>query len=273
MLIEHGREARLLNGGTDLTVGLRHGHLTTDVVIDLKRIDAIKTDIRFDDDDLRISAGTTMTQVAAFLAREGLFPALQEAAAVVGSIQIRNRATLVGNICNASPAADTVPVLATMNASVEISGQSGNRVRAVADFIKGNRVIDLAHGEIVTAVRIPQSQSLRGCAFERITRRRGVDLATANLCCTIGSDNVVVVAFGSVAPRPLLVQLNDALLVDRQATKKDRSRIIKNICAHATPISDVRASAAYRSAMLCVMAERALGRAKMRLDEIIANAG
>ena len=272
MLAGEGRQARLLAGGTDLTVGLRHGHLTTDVLIDLKRVDALKPYISFDKDELCISAGTSMTLLAAFLARERLFPALQEAAEVVGSIQIRNRATLAGNICNASPAADTVPVLAAMNASVNIVGKSGERTQSIVNFIKGNREIDLALDELVTSVRIPLSQSLRGGSFERVTRRRGVDLATANLCCTIGRDKLVVFAFGSVAPRPLVVQSHESVLTDPQATKEERVDTISKICAHATPISDVRSSAEYRSAMLCVMAERALGIAKMRYMEIIANA-
>ena len=273
MLAEQGGNARMLAGGTDLTVGLRQGHFTTGVLIDLKRIDALKPDIRFDDEDLLISAGTTMTEVASFLAHHDLFPALQEAAAVVGSIQIRNRATLVGNICNASPAADTVPVLAAMNSSVDIGGANASRVQNVADFIRGNRAIDLANDEIVTAVRIPLSQSLRGDSFERITRRRGVDLASANLCCTLSHDSPVVFAFGSVSPRPLVVQSDDAVLLDPQATKADRAETLQQICSHATPISDVRASAAYRSAMLCVMAERALSVAKIRYGKIKANAG
>ena len=273
MLAEEGRKARLLAGGTDLTVGLRHGHLATDVLIDLKRLDVLKPAITFDNDELCISAGTSMTLLADFLVRENLLPALQEAVAVVGSIQIRNRATLVGNICNASPAADTVPVLAAMNASVCIVGKSGKRIQSIVDFIKGNREIDLALDEIVTGVRIPLIQALRGGSFERITRRRGVDLATANLCCTIGADELVIFAFGSVAPRPLVVKSHEPVLTDPQATKAERADTIKKICAHATPISDVRASAEYRSAMLCVMAERALGQAKTRHMEMIADAG
>ncbi len=273
MLAERGHDARLLGGGTDLTVGLRQGDVKADVLIDLKRIDTLQSDIRIDDDDLWIFAGTTMTQVAAYLADLDRFPALQQAANVVGSIQIRNRATLVGNICNASPAADTVPVLAAFNTFIEITGIDGQRTQRLVDFIQGNRVIDLKSDEIVSAVRIPLSQLRRGCSFERITRRRGVDLATANLCCTIGDDNTVVFGFGSVAPRPLVIQSNDDVLLDAKATAEDRAKALEKICAHANPISDVRASAAYRSAMLCIMAERALGVAKMRYAAITANSG
>jgi carbon-monoxide dehydrogenase medium subunit len=205
-----------------------------------------------------------MSTLEDYLRTEGLFASLREAAAVVGSIQIRNRATLAGNICNASPAADTVPVLAALGSSVEISGIDGRRTLPVEQFIQGNRKTALERGELVTSVLIPLPQSPQGCAFERITRRRGVDLATANLCCIVSDNNHVVFAFGSVAPRPLVVRSDADVLRDPLATKQDRADILKALCAHATPISDVRSSAAYRSAMLCVMAERALAIATLR---------
>ncbi len=259
-----GRDARLLFGGTDLTVGLRHGHLTTDVVIDLKRVADLAADIGPSKGMLRVSAGTTMSALAAYLDREGLFAALRDAANVVGSIQIRNRATLAGNICNASPAADTVPVLVALGSAVEISGPHGSREVAVEEFILGNRQIDLRRGEIVSAVLIPLARQNCGCAFDRITRRRGVDLATANLCCLIDERSEVVFAFGSVAPRPLVVRSIDPVLTDPSATAHDREKTVAALCAIAAPISDVRASAGYRTAMLGVMAERALASARRR---------
>lgn len=263
---EYGTDARLLAGGTDLTVGLRHGHITTKTVIDLKRVVGLQADITRAGNSLRVSAGTTMSAVETYLRDEGLFPALRDAAAVVGSIQIRNRATLAGNICNASPAADTVPVLAALGASVEVAGPDGTRTQLVKDFITGNRQLDLKSGEIVVAVLIPIPQTPQACAFERITRRRGVDLATANLCCSMTEGQGVAFAFGSVAPRPLLVHSDADVLRDPTATKADRVAILTELCAIATPISDVRASAAYRTAMLRVMAERALSVAKNRME-------
>lgn len=268
----HGGNARLLGGGTDLTVALRQGHLTTDVVIDLKAVDELKSDIAIDGNELRVSAGTTMTDLGAYLVAHGLFPALSDATAVVGSIQIRNRATLSGNICNASPAADTVPVLAAMGALVEIYGPEGVRTKPVAEFIEGNRKIDLGPGEIVSAVRIPLPEKPRGCAFDRITRRRGVDLATTNMCCTVDADGEVIFAFGAVSPRPLVVRDNSGALANDGASKAESDKAFAELAAAASPITDVRASAEYRTAMLTVMARRALGVAKARLAEAEANA-
>ncbi|MEO1780270.1 MAG: FAD binding domain-containing protein [Pseudomonadota bacterium] len=264
---DHTGSARLLAGGTDLTVGLRHGHFSTDMVIDLKQVAELRPDIRQDSGDLRVSAGTTMRGLQKYLEEHALFPALRDAAAVVGSIQIRNRATLAGNICNASPAADTVPVLAALGAFVEITGTDGTRTKPVAAFIEGNRQIDLSPGELVSAVRIPLPNGAHGCAFDRITRRRGVDLATTNMCCTVDRDGTVTMAFGAVSPRPLVVVDQSDVLGDPTADTGDRAEAIVAMAAHAAPISDVRANADYRAAMLCVMAERALTVAHQRLAE------
>lgn len=259
--------ARLLAGGTDLTVALRHGRIATGLVIDLKQVKELSPGITTEGRVLRISAGTTMIALGAYLSEHDLFPALQEAAAVVGSIQIRNRATLVGNICNASPAADTVPVLCALGAEVEIYGPAGVRALPVAEFILGNRKIDLGPGEIVTSVAIPLPAHPVGSAFDRITRRRGVDLATTNMCCTVDGEGEVVVAFGAVSPRPLVLRDETGVLGDPASTRPDRDDAIRRLAEKAAPISDVRASADYRTAMLSVMAERALRTAHERLRE------
>ncbi|MEM9344162.1 MAG: xanthine dehydrogenase family protein subunit M [Pseudomonadota bacterium] len=271
-LSEHGDGARLLAGGTDLTVALRHGHVSTDVVIDLKAVDELRPDISRADGAVRVSAGATMTMLGAYLTAHDLFPALVDATAVVGSIQIRNRATLVGNICNASPAADTVPVLAALGATVEVYGSAGTRRVAVADFIEGNRQIDLGTGEIVTAVQIPLPEGRLGSAFDRITRRRGVDLATTNMCCTVDEAGHVVFAFGAVSPRPLVLRDDSGVLAEAETAAPERAAVIRDLAAHASPISDVRASAEYRTAMLTVMADRALQVAQNRLSGDAAHA-
>ncbi|MEL6682349.1 MAG: FAD binding domain-containing protein, partial [Pseudomonadota bacterium] len=224
------------------------------------------------DDVLRISAGTTMTDVITYLDSKDLFPALRDAASVVGSIQIRNRATLAGNICNASPAADTVPVLAAYGAEVEINGLNGVRKCPVAKFIQGNRQIDLGLGEIVSAVCIPLPRGAQGCAFDRITRRRGVDLATTNMCMNIDAAGGVTVVFGAVSPRPLVLHDETRTLGNMTTTSAERREAIKALADQAKPISDLRATADYRSAMLCIMVERSLSTAHARRSGEVANA-
>lgn len=264
-LEEHGTAAALLAGGTDLVVGLREGKIEPRVIIDLKRTSDLPARIVESDGCLTISATTALSDVERHDTVRSRFPALAEAAGVVGSIQIRNRATLVGNVCNASPAADTVPVLAVYGAVMNVLGPGGERRLPVVDFIRGNRRTVLAAGELATGVSIPFPNQPFGVAFARITRRRGVDLATVNLCCGIDSAGVTTFAFGAVSPRPLLLQDAAGVLADPFATTEAKAMALDALIAKAAPITDVRASAEYRLAMLGVLAKRAQHRAAERL--------
>ncbi len=267
LLEEYGTRARMLAGGTDLTVGLRHGHFHPDAVIDLKQVSELAPSIVVTADAVEIAASTVLMQIIRHETMRRHFPALVEAADVVGSRQIRNRATLAGNICNASPAADTVPVLAVYGAMVIIFGPAGERRIPVTEFIQGNRKIDLAKGELVTGVHLPLPKLPYGAAFDRITRRRGVDLATVNLCCGIGPNGRAVLALGAASPRPMVVHDVDGVFSDLSVSQEDRMAALTKILKPAAPISDVRASAQYRHAMLTVMAQRSLIRANQRLEE------
>lgn len=264
LLTEH-EHPRVLAGGTDLIVGLRDGKIRPGIVVDLKRIPELAPSITVTDARITVSATTPLTDV---IAHEGVrrhFPSLSEAANVVGSIQIRHRATLAGNICNASPAADTVPVLALYGASVTVHGPKGDRDVPVIEFIKGNRNIDLGPGELITAVHLPVTGRPMGTAFERMTRRRGVDLATINLCCRVDEDAVTFV-LGAVAPVPVLIRDSSGAL-SSTATESIRAMALSAVVDRATPISDVRASAEYRRAMVRVLARRALHRAHGVFEE------
>ena len=220
LLEEHGTGARLLAGGTDLTVELRYGKSLPRVVIDVKRASDLSPVIAEADGSLTISATVPLTDVEENKTVRRYFPALAEAAAVVGSIQIRNRATLVGNVCNASPAADTVPVLAVYGAVVKVLGRGGERSLPLVDFIQGNRRTALAADELATAVSIPLPTKPFGSAFARVTRRYGVDLATVNLCCGIDGSGTTTLAFGAVSPRPLVLQIRDGVLADPSAAPR-----------------------------------------------------
>lgn len=262
-LRDYGPEARVLAGGTDLTVALREGKLKPRMIVDLKRVADLSSQIRLRNGHVVIGARATMSDVAEHEDIRHLFPALVEAAAVVGSVQIRNRATLVGNVCNASPAADTVPVLVACGASVEIAGCAQLRRMPLVDFIQGNRRIALGQGELVTSILLPRPAGTHGAAFERMTRRRGVDLATVNVCCAIDETGVATFAFGAVAPRPFVVRdFGDLANPDISIT--DKGALMDRLFSKATPITDVRASADYRRAMVRVLAKRALSRAIQR---------
>ena len=185
LLDEHGASARVLLGGTDLLIGIRFGDTPPEVVIDLKRVGELSSEIVANQTLVRIGASAVLTDVIEHSAVRSSFPALIEAASVVGSVQIRNRATLAGNICNASPAADTVPALLVYGAKVNIVGRTGQRTTELDGFFVGPGKTVLERGEIVSSIDLPIPDSPVGAAFGRMTRRRGVDLATINLCCLV----------------------------------------------------------------------------------------
>jgi CO/xanthine dehydrogenase FAD-binding subunit len=266
-LMREAPGARLLCGGTDLIVGLRKGTLDPPLVIDLKRVAELAPGIEVKDTTLRISATTVLTDVIADERVRSHFPALIEGAQVVGSIQIRNRATLAGNLCNASPAADTAPPLLVYGAVVELVGSSGRRRLPVADFFLGPGRTALEPAELVVAVELPLPELPVGAAFGRMTRRRGVDLATINLCCSVTASGVTKFAYGAVGPRPFLVSDESGTLADALSSEQDREEVLRRLTAHATPISNVRASREYRQQMLLVLSRRALDQARRRLEE------
>jgi CO/xanthine dehydrogenase FAD-binding subunit len=266
LLQEYGADAVLLAGGTDLMVGLRDGVITPRVIVDVKGARDLPPLIAKGDGFLRVAATVSMNDIENDEIVRTHFPALAEAAAVVGSIQIRNRATLVGNVCNASPAADTVPVLAVHGALVRVVGPRSERLVPIVDFIQGNRRTALAPGEIAVALHIPFPDRPFGAAFARITRRRGVDLATVNLCCGVDDAGVTTFAFGAVSPRPLLLRDTSGALADPSAKAEAKAIALDAMIAKASPITDVRGSAEYRLAMLGVLARRARTRAAARLS-------
>jgi carbon-monoxide dehydrogenase medium subunit len=266
VLDEHGPAARLLAGGTDLLVRLRTGHIRPAVVVDLKRVGGLTSEVTDVDGVRRIGARAVMTDVMADERIRHDYPALVEAASVVGSVQIRNRATLAGNICNASPAADTAPALLAYGAVVNLVGPSGTRHVALAEFFTGPGRTVLQRGELVESIDLPRPSGPTGGAFGRVTRRRGVDLATINLVIVVTSTGEARCAFGAVAPRPILTVDTSGALGSRSGDPKARRAAFERAIASASPISDVRGGRDYRQAMLEVMSERTWNVAMDRLD-------
>jgi carbon-monoxide dehydrogenase medium subunit len=266
VLDAHGPEARVLAGGTDLIIRLRDGSLRPRLVVDVKRIPELRAGIAPRDGWLHVSAGTTMTDVVADERMQRLFPALVEAASVVGSVQIRNRATLAGNVCNASPAADTAPPLLVYGAVLVISGPAGERRVPLDGFFVRSGQTTLGHGELVTAIELPLPSMRAGATHVRRTRRRGHDLASVTLCCAVDETGVTRIAYGSMGPRPYLVVDDSGRLADPAAREEDRQALFESLFREASPSrGSMRASPEYRQAMLRVLAERALRTARQRL--------
>ena len=257
--------ARVLCGGTDLLVGLRHQTLTPRVVVDIKGCRDLPAGIGHNGTRLRVGATTVMSRLAGDADVRRAFPALVDAMNTVGSIQIRNRATLAGNIANASPAADTVPPLLIHEALVTTAGPGGERRMPLEKFILGPRLTALQPGEIITAVELPLPSGPLGTAFARMTRRRGVDLATVNLACSVDEAGITRLACGAAAPRAFTAVDESGTLADPAATAEQKHAVLDRMLQSAAPISDVRGSRDYRMAMLRVLSTRAVSQAIQRL--------
>ena len=257
LLAAHDAEARPLAGGTDLIIRLRDGTARPRVVVDLKRIAELSDAVVDAGDRLVIGARTTMTTLMTDERIRRDHRVLAEAAAVVGSVQIRNRATLAGNICNASPAADTAPALLVDGAVVVAVGPAGERRIPIDAFFVRSGVTTLEPGELVTAVELPRPAGPRGTVHLRRTRRRGHDLASVTLACALTPDGVTRMAYGSLWPRPLLVVDETGLLADPDAATDARRRRLDELFVDARPSPrSMRASPEYRRAMLGVLGLR-----------------
>ena len=266
LLQAHGPDARVLAGGTDLIVRLRDGSAVPVVVIDVKRIAELRPGISVSGGRVVIGATTVMTDVAADPLVRRHFPALAEAAAVVGSVQIRNRATLAGNICNASPAADTAPPLLVHGASVVAEGPGGTRRIPVDELFVRSGVTTLARGELVIAIELPIPAQRIASVHVRRTRRRGHDLASVTLTCGVDATGFTRIAYGSVGPRAVLVTDESGVLADPAATAEAKAPILEAMFAAASPSPrSMRAGPEYRLAMLRVLGRRALAAAIDRL--------
>ena len=258
--------ARLLVGGTDLLVGVRHRTVRPDVLVDLKTASDLPDAIAVGDDGVRLGPTATMAAVARHPRVREWYPGLVESALVVGSVAIRNRATLIGNICNASPACDTAPVLLALGARVTIASRAGERTVPLRDFFLGPRSTLCAPDEVVVGVHVPAPIAGASSALQRLTRRRGVDLASVSVAASVGPGGETVLGLGAVGPRPLVAEI---------ATPLDPSdepavvAAIEEAVQVATPISDVRAGREYRLAMVRVLARRAvLSAAARRSGEV-----
>lgn len=255
MLDRAGDRGRVLVGGTDLLVHVRRQPLEPLVLVDIKKATDLPAAIEIGDDAIRVGLTATMSELAATDQVREWFPALVAAANVVGSIAIRNRATLVGNICNASPACDTAPALLIYGAIVTIRSASGERQVPIGDFFTGPGQTQCGPSEIVTSIDIPRPPPGYRSAFQRLTRRRGVDLATVSAAAGVSEAGLVTISLGAVAPTPVMAIAAEAIDVSDPAAVRALAEQLTEI---ASPISDVRASQEYRRAMTTVLATRAI---------------
>ncbi len=244
-----GEKYTVLAGGTDLYPAHAERPFAGPV-LDLTAIDGLD---RIDeaDDGVRVGAGVTWTQlIEADLPPQ--FDGLKQAARQVGGVQIQNRATLVGNLCNASPAADGVPPLLTLDARVEIAAASGTETLDLADFIQGNRRTALRPDQLVTAVIVPKPKAARAVSgFSKLGARSHLVISIASAAAVLqaaeaGRIVAARVAIGACGPVPLRLLALEQVLVGKDLARGLGDLAQPEHLADLAPIDDVRASAAYR---------------------------
>lgn len=254
----HSRSgARYLAGGTDLLPQFRCGACDEpELVIDIKRIPGLWEIAEEGDGSLRVGATATIAQVAAHPLVAERYPALVDCCRQLGSYPLRNIATIAGNICNASPCADTAAALLALGAEVVALGREGERRIPVTDFFKAPGVSALDAGELATGIVLPAESAGGRAHYGRIARRKGVDISTvaALVVHLPGQASAHRIALLSVAPRPLRVTDAERVLDDRGPDGANEAAAMARRLA--TPIDDVRGSAAYRREMVGVLVRR-----------------
>jgi len=262
MLAEQGGRARLLAGGTDLVLQMETGRHKPEAVIYLGRIPELQV-IRFDErTGLTVGALATLRELETHPRVRERYPTLARGAAEVGSVQIRNLATLGGNMCNASPSADTSPSLLVLDAQVQIQGPSGERAVPITQFWTGPGRTVLEPGEIVTRVQLPTPHAATRSFYYKLAVRKAMDLAMVGIAVTLtprnGGFDQARIALGAVAPTALRVPAAEALVTNGAVTEAVIEQAAQQAMAAAQPISDQRASAQYRREMVGALTRRAL---------------
>lgn len=256
--------ARLMMGGTDLFPQMRDGVLRPQTVVDVKDLPGMRR-VAFDAaGGLTVGAAVTMNQVAAHPAIRTHYPALAQAARSVASYQIRNRATIGGNVCNASPCADTSPAVIALEGAMVLSGPAGQREVPGTEFFLGPGQTALEPGEFLAAIRFAPTPAGSAGSYQKLGRSRLGDLSVVGVAAvafpdrTAGSGYRFRLALGSVAPVPLRVPAAERILADHPPGEEAFRAAAERAMEAASPITDVRAGASYQTLMVRTMTLRAL---------------
>ena len=251
--------AFVIAGGTDLLVRMKSGLVEPALLVDVKRIPAMTT-IKVMQTGFRVGAAVSGAELGAHKALGKAWPGVVEATNLIGSDQIQGRCTMVGNLCNASPAADSVPALIAAGAKAAIVGKQGRRTAAVEKIITGPGSTSLAKGEVIEALTLPKSSRRTGDAYLRFTPRTEMDIAVVGVGISMTLERGIIkkarVCLGAVAPTPILVPAAADTII---GTKLDDAALaaLAAACSDACdPIDDKRGTAAYRIRVAGVLARR-----------------
>ena len=267
VLGQRGPEAKLLAGGTDLLPQLKNGLLKPACVIDLSGVERIRA-LQADAAGLRVGAAVSARTLERDATTRTTYTSLAESGALVGSVQVRNLATLGGNLCNAAPSADMAPPLLALDAEAVIVGPAGERRVPFTDFFTGVRRTVLAPDEILVEIVVPSPGARSGGHYLRHTPRRELDIAVVGVASQLTlSDGVCAkarVALAAVAPVPLRARAAEQALEGKPVTPEAIERAAELAVGATKPISDQRGSADYRRHLVRVLTRRTLRTALAR---------
>jgi carbon-monoxide dehydrogenase medium subunit len=262
--------ARVLSGGTDLLVQLREGRRDARVVVDIKSLPQVNV-LRYDPEaGLELGAAVPCWRIASDPAIRAAYPGLVDAVSLIGGVQIQGRATLGGNLCNASPAADSAPALIVHSATCILAGPDGRREMPVEDFCIGPGRNALQRGELLLAFRLPAPPDHFGAHYLRFIPRNEMDIAVVGAGASVVLDERLEriisarVALGAVAPTPLFVREAGDYLKGKPASPAELAEAARIAQEAARPISDMRGTEAQRKHLSGVLARRALTEAVER---------
>ncbi|MCH7546209.1 MAG: xanthine dehydrogenase family protein subunit M [Planctomycetes bacterium] len=272
LLSRYAPDARLLAGGTDVLVDLKTGRLNVHHVITLGGINQLRG-MMSSNDGLRIGAMTTIGELEHSSFLKGGYVILHDASSRMAALQVRNVATVGGNIAGAVPCADLPPALMVLKTRLEIWSPGGKRTMPLEELLLGPRETSLQSDEILTAILVPPPPPPEcfGAAYERFALREGNAIAVASVAAGVEFESDMTVrearlVLGAVAPMPRLVESVDKLLAGRRLDESALSAAANVAMEAAEPISDIRGSAQYRRELVGILTKRALLKAARRVE-------
>lgn len=264
VLASKGASARPLAGGTDIIIMVRENRRPVETFVDVKKIpELLEVNLR-PDGSLRIGAAAPCIDLYRDAEIRRRFPAIIDSAELIGGMQIQSRASFGGNLCNSSPAADSIPTMIALGASAEIAGTNGRRTVPVESFCTGPGQNVLQPGEILVAIEFPAPPAHSGAAFERFIPRNEMDIAVTNAAASVvlSADGSRFesgrVSIGAVAPTPLFVETAGAALAGQPVSEETIQKAADASRAAARPITDMRGSTAQRRHLAGVLTANVL---------------
>lgn len=260
LLRENGGEAKVLAGGTDLLVQLRGDAIAPDVIVDIKKIDETRTIVETSD-GFRIGAAVSGMDMQDHATLPSVWPGVVEAANLIGSTQIQWRATMGGNLCNGSPAADSVPAMIAAGAIASVAGPNGRRDVPVEEVVVGPRKLSLAADEFIVSFLLPTRPDRSGDAYIRFIPRTEMDIAVVGCGVSVSLDGegtitAARVGLGAVAEKALLVSEAGTAIVGTKLEEGALEALDAAVQAACRPIADKRGTVEFRTEVAGVIARR-----------------